>query len=124
MLHFILFLINLVLQGICHLKVGVNPEIWENRMCRNFETLTVMYVKLYISGMEMSQRIRFWHLNLLKITIFQENEKQKQNTLVKKNFKWPTKCNFELKMLKLHEKSGLGLVLGLGIRVMVNLKVT
>ena len=51
-------------------KVGVNPEILENRKCRNFLTLTLMYVKVYISRMEMSQRIHFWHQNLLKIMIF------------------------------------------------------
>ena len=51
-------------------NVGVNPEILKNTKCRNFLNLTVMYVKVYISRMEMGQRIHFWHQNLLKITIF------------------------------------------------------
>ena len=76
-------------------KVGVNTEILENRKCRNFLSLTVMYIKVCISRMEMSQRIYFWHQNLLQITIFWENSKK---TLLwsKKKFKQPTKCNFEL----------------------------
>ena len=48
------------------LKVGVNPEMLKNRKV----PLTVMYVKVYISKMEMTQRIHFWHQNLLKTTVF------------------------------------------------------
>ena len=35
-----------------------------------------MYVKEYIFRMEMSQRIHFWHQNLLKITNFLKNSKK------------------------------------------------
>ena len=44
-------------------KVGVNPDILKNRKCRNFQTLTIMYLKVYIYRMEMSQRIYFRHQN-------------------------------------------------------------
>ena len=52
--------------------------------------------------MKMSQRLHFWHHNLLKITIFCKNGKKKKK-IWSKNFKQPTKCNFELKMLNLLE---------------------
>ena len=38
-------------------QVGVNAEILENKERRNFWTITVMYIKVYTFGMEMSQRI-------------------------------------------------------------------
>ena len=58
-----------------------------------------MYVKVYIFGIEMSQRIHFWYQNLLKITIFWENGK-KITFWLKKS--WTAyKNNFELNMLKL-----------------------
>ena len=63
-------------------KVGVNPEILENRKCLNFLTLTEMYVKIYISRMEIKaliQRIHFWHKNVLKITIYWETGKNPNN---------------------------------------------
>ena len=41
------------------LKGGVNPEIMKTIARCNFLIITVMYIKVYISGMEMSQRIRF-----------------------------------------------------------------
>ena len=44
--------------------------------------------------MRMSQRILFWHQNLLKIMVF---EKIGKKNLVKKNGQ-PKKSNFELKM--------------------------
>ena len=37
------------------IKVGVNAEILENKERRNFWTITVMYIKVYTFGMEMSQ---------------------------------------------------------------------
>ena len=50
-----------------------------------------MYVKVYISRIEISQKIHFLHHNLLKIMLFGENQK-------KKTFGRPTKGNnFELK---------------------------
>ena len=58
-----------------------------------------MYVKVYISRMEMSQRIQSKladNYDLLR-------KMAKTTFLVKTFFKQPTKQNFELKMLKLHE---------------------
>ena len=43
-----------------YLKVSVNPEIVKNIASCNFLILTLMYIKIYVSGMEMSQRIRFF----------------------------------------------------------------
>ena len=48
---------------------------WNIESAVNFKPLTIMYVKVYISRMEMSQRIYFWHQNLLKITIFEKMAK-------------------------------------------------
>ena len=61
-----------------------------------------MYIKVFISRMEMSQKIHCWHQTLLKIMIFLINW-QKKHILVTIFFGQPTKCNSELKMLKLHE---------------------
>ena len=64
-----------------------------------------MYVKVYIARMKMTQRIHFWHPNLLKITIvlrkWQKNHffGQKAKTIIGQS----TTRNFELKMLKLNE---------------------
>ena len=44
---------------ICWFKGGVNPEIVKTIARCNFVIITVMYIKVYISEMEMSQRIRF-----------------------------------------------------------------
>ena len=60
-----------------------------------------MYVKIHISKLGMSQKIHFWHQNLLKITFFEK--KQKHFFWSKKNFKLPTKRNFDLQMLQLLE---------------------
>ena len=49
---------------------GVNPEIVKTIARCNFVIVTVMYIKIYISGMEMSQRIRFWYKILLKMFFF------------------------------------------------------
>ena len=40
-------------------KGGVNPKLFEISSAIIFKLFTVMYVKVYISGMEMSQRIHF-----------------------------------------------------------------
>ena len=61
-----------------------------------------MYIKVYIFGIEMSQRIHFWYQILLKLTIFWENGK-KNYFFGNKILGQPTKHNFELKMLKLLE---------------------
>ena len=66
--------------------------------CCNFQIITEIYVKVYISGMEMSQRIHFWYQILLKIMIFGENGKK---TLYGQKFLWQANKNsFELKMPK------------------------
>ena len=54
-------------------KGSINPEIVKNIARCNFLIITVMYIKVYISGMEMSQRIRFWYQILPKMLIFWEN---------------------------------------------------
>ena len=38
----------------------MNPEIVKNIANCNFLIITLMYIKVYISGMEMSQRIFFF----------------------------------------------------------------
>ena len=57
-------------------KGSVNPEIVKNIARCNFLIITVMYIKVYISGMEMSQKIRFWHQILPQKLIFWENGKK------------------------------------------------
>ena len=42
-----------------------------------------MYIKVYIFGMEMHQRIQFWYQILLKVMIFLKKW-QKKSLLVKK----------------------------------------
>ena len=70
--------------------------------CLNFLIITVTYIKVYISGMEMSQRIRFWYQILQKMLIFLRKW-QKITFLVKQFCDKLIKNNFELKMLKLLE---------------------
>ena len=41
------------------LNGGVNPNFLKHIECCNFQIITEMYMKVYISGMEMSQRIHF-----------------------------------------------------------------
>ena len=65
-------------------------EVWtqiflKHIECYNFQTISVMYIKVYISGMEMSQRIHFWYQILLKMVIFWENGK---NHLFGQKFLW------------------------------------
>ena len=51
------------------LRLVSTQKFWK---MQNSVTLGVMYVKVYISRMKMSQRIQFWHQNLLKIMIFKK----------------------------------------------------
>ena len=60
-----------------------NLKILKHIECCNFQIITEMYIKVYISGMEMSQRIHFWYQILLKMMIF---EKMAKNTFLVKNF--------------------------------------
>ena len=87
-----------------HLR-GVWTQIYTKHKhikCCNFQTITVMYIKVYISGMEMSQRIHFRYQILLKMMIFWENGKQ--NTFLVKVFcEKLTKNSVELKMPKFLE---------------------
>ena len=57
-------------------KGSVNPEILKNIACCNFLIITVMYIKVYISGMEMSQRIHFWYQILPKCWFFEKMAKK------------------------------------------------
>ena len=50
----------------CDAFVCLSKGVWIQNFlkhieCCNFQTITVMYIKVYISGMEMSQRIHFWY---------------------------------------------------------------
>ena len=80
-------------------KGSVNPEIVKNITRCNFLIITVMYIKVYISGMEMSQRIHFLYQILLKVLM----RKWQKNTFLVKNSCDKLKNHFELKMLKLLE---------------------
>ena len=51
-------------------KGSVNPEIVKNIARCNFLIITVMYMKVYIYEMEMTQRIRFLYQIWLKMLIF------------------------------------------------------
>ena len=47
-------------SNVIYVKGGVNPIFFFKHIeCCNFQTITVMYIKVYISGMKMSQRINF-----------------------------------------------------------------
>ena len=56
-------------------KGSVNPEIVKNIARCNFLIITVMYIKVYMSGMERSQTIHFWYQIWPKMLIFWENGK-------------------------------------------------
>ena len=56
-------------------KGSVNPEIVKSIARCNFLIITVMYIKVYISGI-MIQKIRFWHQLLPQKLIFWENGKK------------------------------------------------
>ena len=65
-----------------NILMGVWTQIlFKHIECCNFQTVTVMYLKVYISGMEMSQRIHFW-LNFTKNDGFFE-KMAKEHFLVK-----------------------------------------
>ena len=53
-----------------NIKGGVNPFFLKHSECCNLQSITVMYIKVYISGMEMSQRIHFRYQISLKMMIF------------------------------------------------------
>ena len=55
---------------------GSNPEIVKN----------IARWKVYISGMEMSQRIHFWYQIWPKMLIFWENGKKKKKKILVKKF--------------------------------------
>ena len=56
---------------------GVSTQFFLNIVeCCNFQTMTVMYIKVYIFGMEMSHRIHVWYQILLKMLDFSENGKK------------------------------------------------
>ena len=57
-------------------KGGVNLNFLKHIKSCNFQTITVMYIKVYISGMKMSQRTHFWYQILLKMLLFKENGKK------------------------------------------------
>ena len=57
-------------------KRSINPEIVKNIARCNFLSIIVMYIKVYISGIEMSQRIHFWYQIWPKMLIFWENGKK------------------------------------------------
>ena len=60
-----------------------------------------MYVKVYISGMEMSQKIHFRYQILLKMIVF---EKMAKKHFFGQKFLWQANKNsFELKMPKFLE---------------------
>ena len=50
-----------------------------------------MYIKVYISGMEMSQRIHFWYQFLLKMLLFLENGKKTH--FLGQKYLWQAKNN-------------------------------
>ena len=67
----------------CSVKRSVNPEIVKNIARCNLLIITVMYIKVYISGMEMSQRIHFWY-QIYQLCWFFEKMAKKNTFLVKK----------------------------------------
>ena len=58
------------INGLLHLAnafKGVSThKLWEKSECCNFQTITVMCIKVYIFGMEVSQRIHFFIWNFTK----------------------------------------------------------
>ena len=55
----------------------VTLEIWGNSERWFFQIITVMCIKVYIFGMEMSQTIHFWYQISLKLPILWENDNKK-----------------------------------------------
>ena len=92
----------------CPFNRGVNPEIVKNTACSNFLFITVTYKKVYISGMEMSQKICFWYNFYWKGCFLGRwfvffRKWQKITFFGKINLWQAKKINFELKMLRLLE---------------------
>ena len=83
------------LHVIKHIKGVWTQNFVKHIECCNFQTITVMYIKVYISGMEMSQRIHFWYQFFLKMMIFWENGKK--HFFGQKLLWQPNKNSFELK---------------------------
>ena len=77
-------------------KGSVNPIFLKHIKCCNFQTITVMYIKVYIFWMEISHRINFWYHILLKMLFFfcWENGKK---SLFGQKFLWQAKKKNELK---------------------------
>ena len=67
------YLYNIISMNV---KRSVNPEIVKNIARCYFLIITMMYIKVYISGMGMSQRIHFWYQIWPKMLIFWENGKK------------------------------------------------
>ena len=58
---------------IIKVKGGTNVDVVNYIECCNFWTINAKYIIVYIFGKEMSQRVHYWHLILLRILIFWEN---------------------------------------------------
>ena len=83
------------------LKKGVNSDILKFIDRFNFWILTVIYIKVYIFGKEMSHRIYFRYQISPKMLI---SEKITKNHFLGSKFLWQAnKITFELKMPKLLE---------------------
>ena len=91
------------------LKESANPEIVKNIAICNFLIINVMYIKVYTSGMEISQKIHIWYQILPKMLIILRKW-QKITFLVKKRLWQAKKQNFWVKMLKLLENHVKGLL--------------
>ena len=71
--------------GVAEKLRGVWTQIFlKHTECCNFQTITVMYTKVYVSGMKMSHRIHCWYQILSKILIFLR--KWQKRTLFCENF--------------------------------------
>ena len=66
-----------------------------------------MYIKVYIFGMKMSQRIHFWYQILSKITIFLLNKMAKKTTVLVKNSRTAYKTQFWVKNAETAVKTSL-----------------
>ena len=97
---------------------GGTQIVLKHTGCCNFQTIIVMYINVYISGMKMNQRFHFWYQILLKILIFwgngkkktkqtnkQNKTKQKKPTFLVKNFCDKLKKYFWVKNAKIAWKS-------------------
>ena len=77
---------------------GLNPIFFKLIECCNFQIITEMYIKVYISEMKMSQRIHFWYQITKNDDFF---EKMAKKHFFGQQFLWQANKNsFELKMPK------------------------